>query len=934
MPGRRTFLSAGSVLMLIGVAAPAAVEAEAAADLQARSQKATRASTSATGDPSDQTADPLNRPVTLGLVDVPLGSALEAIARHAGFTLAYNAAVLPTRTTVTLDAAALPARDAIARVLDGTGLEPRMTRSGSITLAPLPESPAIAKDVRRDVPQQAVVTGTVTDAGTGEPLRGAQMRVDESALATTTDAEGRYTLEDVPPGVLTLVASMIGYGEARETVTATAGTTISVDFALTVSAVPLDELIVTGTMMPTQLRAVPSPVSVMTAEDIERRGAVRFEDILRSIPGVGVASNSTVDYLSYIYVRGATRTTGTNTIKTYVDGVEVANPLYTLNQIDPATIERIELIRGPQASALYGSEALAGVLQIFTKKGLVAQQTRIQATLAAGGMQSQYKDGLTLVQNHNIAITGGERNLSYSVGASYDHTGEWVEDELIDELGWDVDNSVVRDTDLSGGLRYVNGNLSTELSARVHGKSRGTPLEKALTDAARSGRLDYPYYTKPSGNENELNLVTYGITASYTPTSNWRHTFTIGHDASSMEVRQHQPRRTTPADTFLLFRSWDWTKRSLRYITALEAGDVNGIHSTFQAGFDRSSFSQRIIFVDDARQLQGGLGNTNADITRGSVATYGYFAQSRVSWRNGLFMTAGIRADQGSGFGDDYGTAWSPRVGITHTVDMGRLSLKSRAAYGKAIRSPEPQQMLGQTQANFVTLDNRSLAPEVQSGYDFGLELYVGRTLSAAVTRYDQIAKNLISVVRLSDPTAIPRIQQYQNVGRIRNTGWELEASVHLPPVGVRGHYSIMESTVEKLSPTYTGSRFIVGERTLDTPRSTGGFGISYELPRATVTLLGNYKGPWLQYEWMPYFEAIRGTNPDREPFTGDRRDYVIEYPSLWRYELNAIAELTPRIAAILTVDNLFNNTRSDMRDINLVRGRQVLVGIRFDSGR
>lgn len=924
----KTPLSVLFVPLLAGAAAGTAVHAEPPArwlaPLQTSAQ--TRASTS-----GDQT-ESLRRPVTLDLVDAPLGSALEAITRQAGLTFAYSPTVLPAGRTVTLHASAMPAGDALTRVLDGTGLEPTMMPNGHLTLVRQPEPSLGGLETVRV--QQAVVTGTVTDAGTGEPLRGAEVRIDESDITTVTDAEGRYTLEDVPPGTHTLVAIMIGYSEARETVTVTAGATASVDFSLTVSAVPLDEMVVTGTMVPTRMRAVPSPMSVLTADDIERRGVVRFEDILRSIPGIGVSNNSGTGYLSSVNVRGSSKPTGTNTIKTYINGVEVANPIYSLNQIDPASVDRIELIRGPQASTMYGAEAVSGVLQVFTKKGEIgAKRPRVHATLTAGGLQSQYKDELTPVQNHTVTISGGEQHLSYSLGASYRYTGEWVEDELIDELGWSVDNSVVEDLAISAGFRYVTGPFRVETSARTYGQSRGGPLEQPIVDATRSGRIEYANYTKPSGLEIDLDLQTYGATFNYDATPQWQHTLTLGYDATATEFRQPQPRLTTPADTFLQYVSLDWAKRSISYNTALHVGERTAMGATILAGINRSTFEQRTLSVQDARQLQGGLGNERANVIRGTIANYGYFAQSQVSWHDDVFLTAGIRADGSSGFGDNHGLAWSPRVGIAYTFGVGPITLKSRAAYGKAIRPPEPQQKLGQTIGNFVYLPADRLRPASQSGYDFGVEMYVGQQFSIVLTRYDQQAEHLIDLVRLSDPTAMPQTVQYRNVGRIKNTGWEIEGAARLDPLTVAAHYTAMESIVEELSPTYAGGELAVGEPPLDTPSSTAGFSVTYDSPRITTTLAGTYKGSWQQRRWLSYLEAVRGTDPEREPYTGNIRDYLDGYPAVWRFELNAEFTLAPRFTGVIMVDNLVNNSQPDSRDINLVRGRQVVLGVRFDSG-
>lgn len=923
----KALLSAGSIVLLIGASAPAAVEAELAG---ARSRmQATQADPALTRD-ADEQSDVLSRPVTLDLVDTPLNTALETIARLAGFTLAYNPDILPAGRTVTLNAAGLSARDALTRVLEGTGLEPTVIGTGQLTFVRRPDTPARTGDRAAAVAQQAVVTGTVTDEATGAALRGAQIRVDASELSTVTDAEGRYTLEDVPPGAHTLVARIIGYREGRQEVTVTAGTTTSVDFALAVSALPLDEMVVTGTIVATPLRAVPSPVSVVTAADIEQRGLVRLDDILRSIPGVGVITRDQQEYLADIYVRGASTFAG-GTIKTYLDGIEIANPAYTLNQIDPRLIERIEMIRGPQASTLYGSEAISGVLQIFTKKGhLGARQPRVETTVMGGGLQSHYKDGPTPFQSHNIGISGGDNRLSYNLTTSYNSMGDWIEDDLIDELGWDVSNSARSDWGIFAGARYTNDRITAEFSARVLNRSRGAPLERSVTEPSRSGRWNYPYFTKPSGLDIDLDYQTYGVTVTYDASSEWRHRLTIGQDENSIQIRQPNPRQTTPADTLLLYSVENWRARSLAYSTSIGSSISETLSWSLQAGFDRTHFEQRSVTTSDARQLEGGLGNGGANLTVGNITNFGYFVQMQTAWWDQVFLTTGLRTDGSTGFGDDSGLAWSPRVGVAHLLELGRVTVKTRAAYGTAIRPPEAEQKLGQTLSCCLTVSNERLAPEAQAGYDFGLEMYLGGALSLSLTRYDQEARDMIQLVRLSDPSVTPEVRQFQNVGRIRNAGWEIDFTAWLAPVTVSGHWTVMNSTVEELSPTYTGTDFVIGARPFNVPRNTGAVTIAYSASRLGLSLSMSHKGSWQEIGWIPYLEAVVGTDPNRDAFTGNTRDYIDDYPAVQRYALSVKYEATRHLALLLNVDNLFNDASTSRRDIDLVEARRIGVGARL----
>src|SRR5207247_7659549 len=113
----------------------------------------------------------------------------------------------------------------------------------------------------------------------------------------------------------------------------------------------------------------------------------------------------------------------TNTVKTYLDGVEVADPYY-LTTIDPASIERIEVLRGPQGSTLYGAQALAGVMQIFTKQGTATPHPELEAKVSGGVLQSPWSNARQ--QDHALAVSGGDSSFSYRRGGGFLQSGDWV----------------------------------------------------------------------------------------------------------------------------------------------------------------------------------------------------------------------------------------------------------------------------------------------------------------------------------------------------------------------------------------------------------------------------------------------------------------------------------------------------------------------------
>ncbi len=228
------------------------------------------------------------------------------------------------------------------------------------------------------------ITGRVLDQATGQPLAAVQVFIFGSGIGSLSQQNGRYLLLNVPAGTHTINAQRIGYGGQTAEVTVGAGETAVRDFRLAEQALGLDEIIVTGTPGGTQRRAIGNTVTSVSAAELTRDVAYSNAQnlLVGRTPGVQMSAATTmVGAGTDIQVRGiGTFTLGRNPL-IYVDGIRVNNDaragpqtgigrtVNIFNDFNPAEIESIEIIKGPAAATLYGTEASAGVIQIITKRG-------------------------------------------------------------------------------------------------------------------------------------------------------------------------------------------------------------------------------------------------------------------------------------------------------------------------------------------------------------------------------------------------------------------------------------------------------------------------------------------------------------------------------------------------------------------------------------
>ncbi|MGH7720723.1 MAG: TonB-dependent receptor plug domain-containing protein, partial [Gemmatimonadaceae bacterium] len=323
----------------------------------------------------------LKRLLSLDLAGVSTREALKSIARQAGFELLFSDQIVPHARRVQLRASGISVAAALTDVLLEAGVDIVFTRSGSAALVRRPPAQAM--------PAAGTITGRVTDATTGLGVPGAQLLVAETELSRVSDDDGRYTIPGVPAGVRRLSVRRLGYqAEARE-VTVSDGESITADFTLAPAATRLTEVVTTVTGDQRRLE-LGNALARVQADSIAANAQVRNlpELISGRAPGVLVFfPNGLVGQAPRIRIRGTNSLTVRNDPLVIVDGARVDNSpavfsTYSLQSIfavtpqsgrlsdlNPDEIESIEIVKGPSAATLYGTDAANGVVVVTTKRG-------------------------------------------------------------------------------------------------------------------------------------------------------------------------------------------------------------------------------------------------------------------------------------------------------------------------------------------------------------------------------------------------------------------------------------------------------------------------------------------------------------------------------------------------------------------------------------
>ena len=228
-----------------------------------------------------------------------------------------------------------------------------------LILALLPAAPAAAQSTGQ-------ITGVVTDA-TGAPVAGAAVAVQGTTRGDETAADGRFTITLVPAGAHQVKASKIGFAEQTRSATVAAGQSATVNFRLATKVVQLEQVVAVG-YGTSRKQDVTGAVASVSSQEVKETPTPSVGEALKGrVAGVQVTTGGfTPGSNPTIRIRGVRSLTASNDPLIVVDGVAIAGGL---GDINPGTIESIDVLKDASATAVYGSRGANGVVLISTKRG-------------------------------------------------------------------------------------------------------------------------------------------------------------------------------------------------------------------------------------------------------------------------------------------------------------------------------------------------------------------------------------------------------------------------------------------------------------------------------------------------------------------------------------------------------------------------------------
>jgi len=572
------------------------------------------------------------------------------------------------------------------------------------------------------------------------------MRGPSGDRTVVTGPDGRYRATGLRPGAYTVSMEHPGFVLDPAAQAEVGGPESALD--LTVAHVPVrEQVVVTATRSEAPASTLGITVSVMDSERIAAREAPALLPLLQDLPGVSVARTGPPGAQGSAFVRGG----NSNGARVLLDGVPANEPggAYNFGAALPLELERVEVVRGA-ASSLYGTDALAGVIQLVTHQADPGERPGIHADIEAGSFAWWRAAGGT---------SGRAGAFDWNAGLARLETDN------------EAPNSALAETAgaLSAGTHWGD-RASLRLTFRGESSEVGTPGQTAFGRPDEDASIERDAWVAGALLRHAGDHLAHGVRLGYASTSelsldpldSGSFVPSYGGVTGAFEISDFPDPAGFQNETRRL---------SLGYLLEAQAGRRH----LLTAG-------------TDVERETGELGSRSGDLLSPERTNFGVYLQDQMVLGDRVFLTAGGRVERN----DSFGTRAVPRAAVAWRARGGPDALTVRASAGAGIKEPTFFESFG---VSFFAQGNPDLKPERSRTFDVGAEQrLLGNRLRLEATLYhhdyrDQIAFTVVDFSTFQG--------SFVNVGQTRARGVELAVDA-IPASRVRLHaaYTYLDGRV------------------------------------------------------------------------------------------------------------------------------------------
>lgn len=434
-----------------------------------------------------------------------------------------------------------------------------------------------------------------------------------------------------------------------------------------------DSIVITSNRFPTPIEKDASSVTIITEEEIEKNSTVMVSELLKQVAGIDVVRSGGLGTQTSVFMRG----TNSNHTLVLIDGVEMNNPSspttsFDFGSLNVSNIQRIEILRGPQ-SVLYGSDAVGGVIQIFTKRGFGNLRADI---ISEAGAYKTYTE--------SINLSGSHAKSDYSLFVSRKDSDGF---STIRKDAGGIEKDGFESTDI---IANVGIQLVKNYELTFNGR-----MSNADADIDQSyGVLDDPNYTS----ENKMKSFMLRF-------KNHNSNYKYFQPDLSVSLFNQDIKTINKEDDAHVGESSEFNSNGKRLkVSASNFMNVyNNINSIIGVEYENETFNSDY----NSASLWGGYADT---VNKVSASTFSLYGLDDWNVNDRFSVSGGVRYDDH----EDFGSQFTYR--FTSLYRFKSVGLTVKGTYGTAFKAPSLYQL------NHVLYGNPDLQPEENKGWELGFE--------------------------------------------------------------------------------------------------------------------------------------------------------------------------------------------------------------------
>lgn len=744
---------------------------------------------------------------------------------------------------------------------------------------------------------QSSITGKVMDSVSGNPLYGANIIILELQAGTSTDASGAYTINNLKPGKYTLTASYLGYSNNSLVLNVEENEKLVINFQLKASDIKMSSVVITATRTHRQLENVPARMSMMDVNQIENYPATDIDDALNSISNVlvnrswGIFSKNTS-----VTMRGLDGTSRTLILLNGVPLNKVSGGQIQWALVRPEDVERIEVLKGP-GSALYGMNAMGGVINVLTKQP--NQDLQLSAELQLGSMDT-YGGHFSLSKDESIDGKGLYWGINgfYRQGQGYIIEPEEIRDST------DV-KAYLYEGNVSALLGYnFNSRHKLEIAYDFHDEKRGDGRQVFEEDG---GYNRYQiYYTRAK----------YDGLIGGTQLSANAFVQIENYDRQSESVNSTGVYRLYNTDSYKEDRgiwmslSKEWIKNN-RITIGLDLHDgLVDSKDIYLTSTDEIQYKGKLSFA-------GIFAQDEVNLAAGKIKLIAGLRMDMANYRDGSLQvfdptsTTGFPEQSSEEFANNTWTSFSPKLSGMYFFSN---TVSSYLSFATGFNPPKLDDLSksGKISKGFK-LANPELSPETIITYEWGLNWKALPNLSFEPSLYYSQGHDFQYFVPTGDSidtggSSIKPVLQRQNISEVEILGFEMNIGWQaLKTISVNAWYAYNHSQIKALDVNDENpTKQLEGKFLAEVPRHTAFVSVGWQNKIINTTLTTNYVGNM----WADEYNTL-------------------EIDDYWMFDINLWKQITNHWRISLIVQDVFDRQPIDKK-MRLSPGRYFMGKIQY----